>query len=171
MLAFAQRYQEELEKKMLDTWGKEKYWFYNNSSYFSQVYIENDTWNNTRFVSVNASGEVIGYLGYGVEREGRYVTYLAILNFTDDNSFGLDVMALIRDIFEKYQYRKICFTVVVGNPVEAKYDRLIRRYGGRIVGIHKEHTMLPDGRLYDEKMYEIFRIDYLEHRKNVSSTS
>ena len=69
----------------------------------------------------------------------------------------------------KYIVTKIVFTVVVGNPVEPKYDRLISRYGGRIVGIHKDHVMLPDGRLYDEKVYEIFRTDYLEHRKNVNN--
>ncbi len=63
--------------------------------------------------------------------------------------------------------RKNCFTVVVGNPVESRYDRIIERYGGRIVGIHKEHTMLPDGRLYDEKMYEILRTDYMKHRKKL----
>lgn len=65
--------------------------------------------------------------------------------------------------------RKICFTVVVGNPVESRYDRIIERYGGRIVGIHKEHTMLPDGRLYDEKMYEILRTDYMKHRKKADN--
>ena len=61
------------------------------------------------------------------------------------------------------------FSVIIGNPIEPKYDRLIEHYGGRIVGINKEHVMLPDGELYDMKFYEIFRTDYLEHRKNVKS--
>lgn len=165
MLDFAQNYEKELAKRMRDTWGKDKYWYYHRSSYFSTAVINEDTWNDTQFVSLNSSGEVIGYLGYGIDRECRYVTYLAIINFTDDSSFGLDVMTMIKDIFERYQYRKIVFSVIIGNPIEPRYDRLIEKYGGRIVGTYKEHAMLPDGQLYDEKIYEIFRTDYLEHRK------
>lgn len=169
MLDFAQNHEKELAKKMRDTWGKEKYWYYHRCTYFSPAVVKEDTWNDTQFVSLNADKEVTGYLGYGIDRECRYVTYLAIINFTGDISFGADVMRMVKDIFEVYCYRKIVFTVVVGNPVEKKYDRLIRRYGGRIVGIHKDHVMLPNGRYYDEKAYEIFRTDYLEHRKNVNS--
>lgn len=165
MLECAHEYREELRKKMMKTWENPKYWYYNNCSYFSELELDKDTWNNMRYVSVNSYGEVIGYMGYGVERESRYVSYLAIINFTDDIIFGVDVWHMIKDIFEKYQYRKINFSVIIGNPIEAKYDRLINRYGGRIVGIYKENTMLPDGQLYDEKLYEIFRTDYLEHKK------
>lgn len=165
MLAFAQNHERELQRKMRETWGKEKYWYYHRCSYFSLADVKEDTWNDTQFVSLNSSGEVIGYLGYGIDRECRYVTYLAIINFTDDISFGIDVMTMIKDIFEKYQYRKIVFSVIIGNPIEPKYDRLIEKYGGRVVGTYKEHAMLPDGQLYDEKLYEILRTDYLEHRK------
>ena len=124
MLDFAQNHEKELEKKMRDTWGKEKYWYYHRCSYFSPQVIKEDTWTDTQFVSLNSAGEVTGYLGYGIDRECRYVTYLAIINFTDDISFGSDVMKMVKDIFEVYRYRKIVFTVVVGNPVEQKYDRL-----------------------------------------------
>lgn len=169
MLAFAQDYKNELEKRMRETWGNEKYWYYHASSYMGALEVDNDTWNNVQLVSLNDSGEVIGFLGYGVKRECRYVSYLAIINFTDDKYFGIDIMRMVRDIFEKYRYRKIVFSVIIGNPIERSYDRLIERYGGRIVGIYKEHVMLPDGKLYDEKFYEIFRTDYLERRKNVNN--
>lgn len=168
MLDFAQNHEKELAKKMRDTWGKKKYWYYHRCSYFSQEMIKEDTWNNTQFVSLNSAGEVSGYLGYGIDRECRYVTYMAIINFSGDISFGFDVMNMVKDIFEVYRYRKIVFTVVIGNPVEQKYDRLIERYGGRIVGIHKEHVMLPNGRYYDEKIYEISRKDYYACRWKIS---
>lgn len=168
MLDFAQNHEKELAKKMRDTWGKKKYWYYHRCSYFSQEMIKEDTWNDTQFVSLNSAGEVIGYLGYGIDRECRYVTYMAIINFSGDISFGFDVMNMVKDIFEVYQYRKIVFTVVTGNPAEQKYDRLIERYGGRIVGIHKEHVMLPNGRYYDEKIYEISRKDYYARRWKIS---
>ncbi len=168
MLGLAQDYENELAKKMRETWGREKYWYYHRSSYFSPVDVKDDTWNAAQFVSLSPSGEVNGYLGYGIDRECRYVTYLEIINFTGDISFGIDVMTMIKDIFEVYRYRKIVFTVVVGNPAEQKYDRLINRYGGRIVGIYKEHVMLPDGQYYDEKIYEISRTDYYACRWKIS---
>lgn len=169
MLAFAQDYKEELIKRERETWDDKKYWYYNASSYMRPIELDKDTWDRIQLVSLNGSGEVIGYLGYSMYREARYVSSLWIVNFTDDKSFGIDVMQMFKDIFEKYRYRKIVFSVIIGNPIEQKYDRLVEHYGGRIVGVHKEHVMLPDGRLYDEKVYEIFRTDYLEHRKNVKS--
>lgn len=169
MLALAQDYIEELIKKERKTWEDTKYWYYNASSYMQPIEIDKNTWERMQLVSLNDSGEVIGYLGYSIEREVRYVSSLWVVNFTDDKSFGIDVMQMFKDIFEKYRYRKIVFSVVIGNPVESKYDRLIEHYDGRVVGVYKDHVMLPDGGLYDMKFYEILRTDYLEHRKNVRS--
>ncbi len=169
MLVLARDYEEELVKRERETWENKKYWYYNASSYMSPIEVDENTWDRMQYVSLNSFGEVIGYLGYGVERQARYVSNLWIVNFADDKSFGIDILRMVKDIFEKYRYRKIVFSVIIGNPVERSYDRLIERYGGRIVGIHKEHVMLPDGKLYDEKFYEIFRTDYLEHRKNVNN--
>lgn len=165
MLAFAQDYEEELIKRERETWGNEKYWYYRAASYMYPIEVDENTYEKVQFVSLNSLGEVIGYLGYCVAREGRYVSNLFIINFTDDMSFGIDAMHMVRDIFEKYRYRKIVFFVIIGNPTESKYDRMIEHYGGRVVGTYKEHIMLPDGELYDEKVYEIFRTDYLKCKK------
>ncbi len=75
-------------------------------------------------------------------------------------TFGIDAGNAIKDIFEKYHLRKIFFSVVVGNPIEKSYDKMIERYGGRICGYYREHTKLIDGRFYDEKQYEILEKDY-----------
>lgn len=55
---------------------------------------------------------------------------------------------------------KITFSVVIGNPTEKFYDKMINRYGGRVIGIFKKDTILPDNKLYDLKFYEIFKEDY-----------
>ena len=68
---------------------------------------------------------------------------------------------MIDDIFKKFNFRKLSFGVYVGNPIEKSYDRLIRKYGGRIVGIKIEDTRLIDGKFYDFKMYEIFKNEYI----------
>lgn len=164
MLKPAQDYKEELERKMRETWGNEKYKYYHCNSYYSPIGIEDDTWNKMQFASVNPSGEVIGYLGYSIERECRYVRGLEICNFTDDPVFGVDVKEMIKDIFEKHRLRKIDFYVVIGNPVKYQYDRMVEIYGGRAVGFRKEHVMLMDGKLYDQKLYEILREDYMKKR-------
>lgn len=169
MLELALEHTEELKRKLQKTWLDEKYWYYNNGSYFEQLSLKADTWNNMQYVSLNPEGEVIGYLSYGIERECWYVNYLAIINFTEDIMFGIDVLHMVKEMFEKYKFRKVDFSVIIGNPAEKKYDRLIERYGGRIVGTFKQTVKLPDGELYDEKHYEIFRTDYLHHKKKANN--
>jgi RimJ/RimL family protein N-acetyltransferase len=71
---------------------------------------------------------------------------------------------VLDEMFTKYNFRKLEFSVVVGNPIEKSYDRLIYKYGGRIVGTYKKHTRLMDNKYYDEKLYEIFRDDYIKNR-------
>ena len=105
--------------------------------------------------------EVIGYIAYSVSRSDNTVHALSILNFTDNKAtFGMDLGRAVRDIFEKFKFRKLNFTVVIGNPIEDTYDRLIEKYGGRIVGVHKEDVKLVDGLYYDRKLYEITSSEY-----------
>ena len=66
----------------------------------------------------------------------------------------------------KYNFRKIEFTVIVGNPIEKMFDKYIGKYGGRIVGIGKESVKLPDNLFYDSKLYEIFKVDFLARFNN-----
>ena len=66
----------------------------------------------------------------------------------------------LKDIFEKFHFRKLIFSVVIGNPIEKTYDRMIQKYGGRIVGIQRQQVKLIDGQFYDVKMYEILSDDY-----------
>ena len=44
----------------------------------------------------------------------------------------------MKDIFERFGFRKLVFSVAVGNPIEKSYDKMMERYGGRVVGIFKE---------------------------------
>lgn len=67
---------------------------------------------------------------------------------------------VFKDIFEKFHFRKLSFSVVVGNPIEPQYDKLIKKYGGRIVGIQEAQTKLIDNKYYDVKLYEILEDQY-----------
>lgn len=168
MLDVALKYKDVLPNLFMDTWHQEKYKFYHYNSY-REFQLKEDTWNAHEFVSVDKDGNVIGFIGYEVNRVATSVCGLGIINFSDNKfTFGKDVIQAIKDIFEKYNFHKISFCVVIGNPIEKTYDKLVAKYGGRIVGIEKEHTVLYDHKFYDVKRYEILREDYIKTKEKTN---
>lgn len=167
MLDPAIKHKDELKKKVLDIWFEEKYKYYNYACYYSAEYEPSETtWDRHEFVSLNGRGEVIGFIGYEINRQANYAHSLGIVNFSEDQiTFGVDLGKAMRDIFEKFAFNKLKFSVVVGNPIEGSYDKMIHRYGGRIIGIEKGEVRLPDGKLYDVKRYEITRREYIKGRE------
>ncbi len=165
MVDVAIKYADELKEKMHDIWFDEKYKYWNCSTYYSDVEISSETWDHHQFVSV-LDDEVIGYICYEVNRIANYCSGLGAMNFTDNKmTFGRDLGRVLMDIFEKFQFNKLKFSVVIGNPIEKTYDKMIHRYGGRIIGVFKEDTRLVDGKLYDIKVYEILRSEYLAAKR------
>ena len=163
MLDIANKYEKELQELFMNTWHNEKYMYHNSRTYYDLYKKMDSTWNANEFVSKDSNGNIIGYIGYDCERTTESVGGLNIINFSDNKVvFGRDVIRVLKCAFEKYNFRKISFSVVVGNPIEQSYDKLIQKYGGRIVGVKKEHCRLIDGNYYDLKMYEIFKDDYIE---------
>jgi hypothetical protein len=59
---------------------------------------------------------------------------------------------------------KLSYCVVIGNPIEAKWDKLTKEFGGRVIGIKEQDVVLQDGKLYDIKEYEILARDYFNKR-------
>ena len=166
MLDIALKYIDKLKELYLNTWHNEKYKYYNYRCFWELPTFKENTLDGHDFVSLNERGEIIGAIGYCILRDTESVCGLGILNFTEecDYIFGKDVFQAIEDIFEKFNFRKLSFCVVIGNPIEKTYDRLCEKYGGRIVGIEKEETKLCDNRYYDVKRYEILRKDYMKKR-------
>lgn len=161
MLDVAINHTEELKSKFFSIWFKERYKYWVNSNYYEEFEIAKNTWNNHQFVSMR-DDKIIGYIGYSLDRASDFVCGLSIINFEGKASwtFSIDLGNALVDIFEKYNFRKLCFSVVVGNSIEKTYDKLCKKYGGRIVGVQREHTRLIDGKFCDEKLYEILREDY-----------
>jgi len=166
MLEVAQLHEEELKEKQKHTWFNPKYMYWNNSIYYSNLVLNENTWDKHSFASLNKSGEVIGFIEYCLDRQSNKADGLSIINFSDDIvTFGTDVRQAIDDIFVKFNIRKLGFSVVVGNPIESTYDKLTDKYGGKVIGTMEKETRLIDGNLYDYKMYEIFREEYMKRRK------
>lgn len=168
MLDIAIKYQSQLKSKFLSIWFDDKYKFFNYDMYYRDKDLDTETWNRHQFVSLNSEGEVIGYIGYSVCRQTYNAVSLSIINFSNNKIvFAKDLKQALTDIFEKFNFNKLNFSVVIGNPIEKSYDKICQKYGGRIVGIYKNETKLFDNQFYDVKHYEILREDYLNSKKNL----
>lgn len=162
MLDLAINYVEQVKQKFRSTWFEDKYKYYHCANFCEDWTPEESTWVRHQFVSVK-DGEVIGYIGYQIDRSAGDLVYgLNIINFESVPSmtFSIDLGHTLKNIFEKFGLRKLSFSVVVGNPIESSYDNMCERYGGRIVGVQKDHVRLIDNKFYDEKLYEILSEDY-----------
>lgn len=161
MLDLAAKHEAELQARFADAFLDMRNIFYFGNGYMNTYKPDDGTWNKHEFVSVKG-GKVIGYLAYRIDRRTNTAENLAAINFGGKNlAFSRDFRQFLKDIFEKFRFRKLVFGVYVGNPAEKMYDRYIRKFGGRIIGTERAATMLLDGKFYDYKQYEIFREDYM----------
>ena len=162
MLDLAIKHEDELKKEMVGIMFVEKYKFENVASYYNETIIRKDFvgWGGIQMVSVNKEGKVIGYFSVDLCRDTFNLSNLHIINFTDDKVlFAKDLKNFLMKLIEREDIRKLNFTVVIGNPIEESYDKMIEKYGGRIIGIRREDVKLFDGKIYDTKGYEIFMED------------
>jgi len=167
MLEYAKKHEDNLRKLFYDVAFDPFYKFEQFTTYRESLKLPDDTWGANHFVSIH-NGEIIGMVGYFIKRPENLVEGIHIVHFGGPAAsnfyiFGKDVLTAIKDIFEKYAFNKINFCVAIGNPIEKTYDKLIKRYNGRIVGIKRQEIKLIDGKLYDKKEYEILASDYFQH--------
>lgn len=166
MLELAYKHEEKLKELFMESWYEDKYKYYFASRWHTGFELPKPSdgdWNGTQFVSVDKDKNVLGYLDFSVNRDDDLVSNIGIINFSNNKViFGKDIAKLFDDIFCKFKYRKIEFVVVCGNPIERSYDRMVHKFGGRIVGVLKKHVIIMGNEMCDEKLYEIFREDYLK---------
>ena len=105
-------------------------------------------------MSIDKDDNIIGFMGTTINKNRDYV------------SDSKDLYEFLLKLFNEFKFRKACFSVVVGNPIEKMYNKYINKYGGRIAGIQKEEVILHDGELCDMKLYEIFKRDFDKVCKN-----
>lgn len=164
ILKLAYSYKDKLQTAYQNIVFQDKYKFFNYSTYWDYTLkLEESSWNSIEIVSVDNKDNIRGFLKAEISRTTEKVSSLVIINFYDVNVvFAKDLYQFLIDLFEKHNFRKIEFTVIIGNPIEKMYDKYIQKYGGNIVGIRKATTKLQDNNYYDKKLYEIFKEDYLK---------
>jgi len=129
--------------------------------------IATDSWNQMQMVSVSPNDDVIGYLACKCDRSANIAYGVAAINYGDINlTFSIDFFKFLDSLFTLHHFNKIEWEVVIGNPAEKMYDKIIKKYNGRIIGVKHESTKLIDGQLYDMKEYELFARDYLKVHKS-----
>jgi Flp pilus assembly secretin CpaC len=170
MLDYAKKHEEDLKRLYLDTAFNSFYMFEQCSVYRGTLVLPEDTWSANHFVSIH-EGKILGIVSYQIRRADNLVDDLHIVHFGGKKApnpyiFGKDALTAIEDVFIKYGFNKISFRVVMGNPIEKTYDRLVKRYGGRIVGIKRQDVRLMDGKLYDMKEYEILAEDFHPRKRH-----
>jgi hypothetical protein len=168
MLKPAIFYKDEIPKLYQSIWFNEKYKYYNYNTSWHTFNVEDKTDDWHEFVSVDENGNVVGYIHYHVNRITLNCNAFGAINFTDNPIFGRDLLQVIQDIFERFNFHKLDFSVVIGNPAEKSYDRLCQKYGGRILCIEKDETKLDDNKYYDVKRYTIMRDEYLAARRGMA---
>ena len=164
MLEYAKKHESKLRELFLDTAFDFFYKYEIYMAYREPFELPKDTYNSHHFVSIY-NNLILGMIEYQISRSENSVHGLHIVHFGGKDAsypyiFGKDVMTAIKDIFEKYRFNKLSFSVIQGNPIEQSYDRLIKQYNGRIVGIREQEVRLIDGRLYDVKEYELLAKNY-----------
>jgi len=159
MLQPAKLHEDELRIKFMEIDFEERYKYYHASSHRQEYTASYETWKRMEYASIAKDGRLLGYIAYNFDRETNSVYRLLIINFEEEGNgieFVADVYRAVHEIFFKFNQNKLSFSVVVGNPIERSYDRLMEEFNGSIVGIMREDVCLMDGGVYDLKMYEIF---------------
>lgn len=174
-LAMKPIYTEQLIELYTSIWGNEYYKFFITSPIFNiELAIpDKNTKYRHEFVSVDKFGDIIGVISYSIDRSTGNCHTLFICNFDNVRNeisdsdkrkrsviFGRDIKKAINDLFLTFNFNKLEFYVVVGNPVEKTYDKLVQRYGGKVVEIKKQDVRLWDNKLYDTKWYKILKSSY-----------
>lgn len=160
MLELAYLHKEELYEKFASaSLDFSNMYFYANSYVSYEYKIEEDSWNKIQLVSIS-NHNILGYMNANIKRAPRYVDSLQIINFTKEPFvFARDLFQFFNLLFFDYNFYKINFSVVIGNSAEKIYDKIIKKYNGRIVGIFKDDVQIPDGTIHDQKFYEVFKED------------
>lgn len=159
MLKPAILYKDELNRLEAESCLNPKNKYYSPCRYVNyNITIKDDSWDSLQMVSVNKNNEVIGFLEANISQVSNNVNNLDIKNYYDISiEFSRDINLFVKDLLFKYNYNKISWFVIIGNPAEKAYDKYILKHGGRIIGIKEDDYRIIDGTLCDVKMYEIMR--------------
>lgn len=168
MLKLAFQYQKNLSKIWQSVVFENKYQFYScGQDREYNIHIDDGSWKTIQMVSVDKDDNILGYLSATCDRTANKISSVGAINFGGLSlRFSKDFYEFLSSLFDKFGFRKIEWYVIAGNPAEKMYDKIVKKYGGKIVGVQRESTVVFDGTIRDVKEYELFKRDYDLHKKS-----
>lgn len=165
MLDYAYFHQDKLQycvQKILK--DKSLYFFFMCPAKFFSIPIDRDDWDNIQFVSLNSSGELIGFMAAYADHRNNLIYNMDFINFSGKPNpiFSHDTKEFFDELFLKRKFRKIIFHAIYDNPATNMYRKLVKKLGGKEVGIMKDNRLLTDGNYYDEIIFELYRNNYIK---------
>ena len=140
---------------------KYQYYFCEGGTYRFEP--SNNTVHRRDFVSVDEdTSNIIGFISYQINISSKRAHSFGIINFEIGNlTFIRDLMKVIVDIFEVYNFNSLTWNCFLDNPAVSGYKKLAKRLGGKQVGHSHQVERLLDGNLHDTLTFEVLRADYL----------
>lgn len=153
MLCAAESYRDKLAVEWQRYSTHPNYLYWNAEiNYNPNAEIRNTDYRKDEWVSI-IDGKIIGYFCALIDKTTRSVADISVANFTDNPRYGYDFIAFMK--YMRRRYRFVRWAAISGHPKEKDYEAILRHYGGRVVGTFKKKIRLRDGKLYDERWYEI----------------
>ena len=159
MLDIAYKHQSKLKELYTDFICTDKAFWYRNHYYTSyEVTVDNDDFHRFQKVSLDKKGNILGYFSADTDLTARKVLSIGAINFKGNinYTFSKDFYLFLKSLYNNPLLRLIEWSVIVGNPIESMYDKICKKYRGRIVGTNIKTDLLDDGKYYDKKYYQIF---------------
>lgn len=169
MIENARIHSEELTKLMYKVWYDPNYQYYFGSDDRWEPWWGNDQWNNGEGVRswavLTNDREVIGYISYRWNPALRLANNFGAINFSPDSAvhkliFGRALYQVLTELFEVFNANTVEWCVVCDNPIETSYDRIVGRFGGKILCTRANRAIDLAGNLHADKIYEITKEEY-----------
>lgn len=157
----AQLYADELQRLNTEEWYKPENIFWNGGTGDSYISLPDNNYSSHDFVSVDKSGNVIGYISYAVDWAAMSADRFGIISFDKGNiEFAKDLYNAICDLFEKYNMNRVSWFCFTDNPAIRGYRNFIKKHGGIECAYHRQVAKLQDGKLHDSVQFEILASEF-----------
>jgi hypothetical protein len=171
MIELAYLNQDLLEKKWKSCLTSNLFFYYFHSPAMPyKIEIVNSEWNTIQYVSKDSENKIIGFFAGYINRTHNFVENLDIINFTEkiNVTFTEDLFEFFYLLLIKKGFRKIVFHAIKDNPAAKMYERfIIRNKIGVVVGTLKKNKLLPDGKYYDEIIFEVYKEWCIEYNNKL----
>lgn len=90
----------------------------------------NDETKAHEFAIVDEKDELIGFVRYAIKNNKAYNLETINFNRKQPNIFGLDLIKICKEAFEKYNFDNLNFSANIKHPMLDKYKQLVSYYHG-----------------------------------------